>query len=82
MSIPKSIEILGPGCARCKQTYRVVREVVEQAGLDWPVAKNESIERMAELGLMASPGVAVDGRVILAGRVPSASEAKSLLGIS
>jgi small redox-active disulfide protein 2 len=77
----KSIEILGPGCARCKETYRIIREAVEQTGLDCEVTKNESIERMAELGLMSTPGVAVDGKVVLAGRVPRAGEVRQLLGI-
>jgi small redox-active disulfide protein 2 len=77
----KSIEILGPGCARCRQTYRVIREAVEQAGLDCEITKNESIERMVELGLMSAPGVAVDGKVVLAGRVPRAGEVRQLLGI-
>jgi small redox-active disulfide protein 2 len=81
MSMAKSIEILGPGCARCKETYRVIREAVEQAGLDCEVTKNESIERMVELGLMSTPGVAVDGQVVLAGRVPRVGEVRQLLGI-
>ena len=51
MSTARSIEILGPGCARCKETYRIVRAAVEPAGLDREVIKNESIERMADLGL-------------------------------
>ncbi|HPC83568.1 MAG TPA: MTH895/ArsE family thioredoxin-like protein [Thermoanaerobaculaceae bacterium] len=78
---PKTIEVLGPGCPRCKETYRVVRHVVESAGLACEVIKNESIDRMVELGVMATPVVVVDGKVVLLGRIPKAHEVEKLLGI-
>jgi small redox-active disulfide protein 2 len=77
----RRIEILGPGCARCKETYRVVRQVVEGAGLGCEIIKNESIDRMVELGLLASPGLAIDGRLVISGRVPGADEIRRLLGV-
>lgn len=76
------IEVLGPGCTRCKETYRVVQHVVEQAGLDVILVKEESIERMMALGIMATPGVAIDGKVVVSGRIPKAEEVRQLLGIS
>ena len=79
---PKTIEVLGPGCPRCKETYRVVLHVVESAGLSCEVVKNESIDRMVELGLMATPGVAFDGTVVISGRIPKANEVQQLLGIA
>jgi small redox-active disulfide protein 2 len=78
----KKIEVLGPGCPRCKETYRVVQHVVENSGLSCQVIKNESIQRMAELGVMATPAIAIDGGVVLAGRIPKAEEVKQLLGIT
>jgi small redox-active disulfide protein 2 len=75
------IEILGPGCARCHETHRVVRHVVEQAGIDCLVQKNESIDRMVELGVLRTPAVAIDGRVVLSGRIPKAEEVRRLLGL-
>ena len=77
----KKIEVLGPGCARCKETFRVVQHVVESAGLTCSVVKNESIQRMIELGVMATPAVALDGTVVLAGRIPRADEVRQLLGV-
>ena len=79
MTAMRKIEILGPGCTRCKETYRVVRHVVEQERLDFEVVKDESIERMMALGLMATPGVAIDGKVVLSGRIPKADEVRRLL---
>lgn len=78
----KKIEVLGPGCARCKEAFRVVQHVVESAGLTCSVVKDESIPRMIELGVMASPAIAIDGGVVLAGRIPKAEEVKELLGIA
>jgi small redox-active disulfide protein 2 len=78
----KNIEVLGPGCARCKETFRVVQHVVESAGLTCSVVKNESNQRMIELGVLATPAVVIDGRVVLGGRIPKADEVKELLGIA
>ena len=75
----RKIEVLGPGCSRCKETFRVVDEVVRADGLAFEVVKNETIERMMALGLMATPGVALDGKVILSGRVPKPDEVRRLL---
>ena len=77
----QSIEVLGPGCTRCKETYRVVKHVVEQAGLGTEVVKNESLERMVALGVMSTPAIAIDGKVVLSGRIPKADEVRQLLGV-
>jgi small redox-active disulfide protein 2 len=76
------IEVLGPGCARCYETLRVVRHVVDEAHLECRVEKNESLERMADLGVMQTPAVVFDGRVVAAGRIPKAEEVRQLLGLS
>jgi len=76
------IEILGPGCARCQETHRVVRHVVEQAGLDCLVQKIESVERMVDLGVLRTPAVAFDGRVVHQGSIPKSEEVRRLLGLA
>ena len=81
MSEIKEIEILGPGCPRCQQAHRVVQHVVEEAGLDVEVRKEEGIDRMIELGVLATPAIVIDGQVKLAGQVPKAKLVRELLGI-
>ena len=76
------IEVLGPGCARCFETARVVRHVLDEARLDCVVQKDESIERMAALGILRTPAVAIDGRVVLSGHVPRTEEIRKLLGLT
>jgi small redox-active disulfide protein 2 len=78
----KLIEVLGPGCSRCHETARVVRRVVAEAQLACEVRKDESLERMASLGVMRTPAVAFDGNVVLAGRIPKADEVRRLLGLA
>jgi small redox-active disulfide protein 2 len=76
------IEVLGPGCTRCKETFRVVQHVVEQSGVSVEVVKDESIDRMMQVGLLATPGVVIDGKVVMSGRIPKAEEVRRLLGIA
>lgn len=78
----QKIEVLGPGCPRCKETYRVVQHVIEEAGLPVELVKEESMERMLSLGLMATPGVAIDGKIVISGRIPRAAEVRQVLGIA
>ncbi len=75
----RKIEVLGPGCTRCKETFRVVAHVVETEKLPFDVEKVESMERMIELGILATPAVAVDGKVLFSGRIPKAEEIRAAL---
>jgi len=77
-----AIEVLGPGCPRCHETHRVVRHVVDEAKLDCIVRKDESVERMIELGVLRTPAVVVDGTVVLSGRIPSSEDVRKLLGLA
>jgi small redox-active disulfide protein 2 len=76
------IEVLGPGCARCQETHRVIRHVVNQAGLQCRVQKNEAIDRMVELGVLRTPAVAFDGRVVHQGSIPTSDDVRRLLGLA
>ena len=76
------IEILGPGCVRCRETHRVVMHVVEEAKLVCSVVKSESIDRMVELGLLHTPAIAIDGRLVHQGSIPKAEQVKRLLGLA
>lgn len=75
----RKIEVLGPGCARCKETFRVVAHVVETEKLPFEVVKDESMDRMVEVGVLATPAVVVEGKVVISGRIPKAEELRALL---
>lgn len=72
-----SITVFGPGCARCKETEKIVRQVIEQSGTPAEVQKVSDPMAMAKAGVLLTPAVAVNGVVKTAGRIPSESEVRS-----
>jgi len=73
------IKILGTGCPKCKTLEKATREVVEKAGIQATITKVEDIMKIMEYGIMHTPGLVVDGKVIFSGRVPSNKELTDLL---
>ena len=75
------IKILGTGCPKCKTLEKMTREVVEQNGVDATIGKVEDIMEIIKYGIMTTPALVVDGKVVIKGRIPSAQEIKTALGI-
>ena len=73
------IAILGTGCPKCKQTAEVVRQAVEQVGIDATIYKVEDIREIMKFKVMMTPAVAVDDQVRISGKVPTVDEVKALL---
>ena len=73
--------VLGPGCAKCKETYKVVERVIVENQLSAKLSKIEDIVEMMNYNIMATPAVVVDGIVKIKGHVPTAEEVKKVLGI-
>jgi small redox-active disulfide protein 2 len=73
------VKILGPGCPKCKTLEALTREVVEKNSLNATVTKVDDIVEIMNYGVMTTPALVIDGRVVLKGRVPSADELKKLL---
>jgi len=73
------IKILGPGCPKCKILEKLTREVVEQNGIEATVTKVEDIVAIMNYGVMSTPALVIDEKVVLKGRVPSADEIKKLI---
>ena len=71
---------MGPGCSRCKATYRVVEKVVRELGLDVQLSKVEDVVEMMRYPILTTSAVVVDGEVRIKGHVPSEEEVKQLLG--
>lgn len=78
------IKVLGPGCPKCHETERLVREAVAEAGPDIrnsaEVVKVSDFQEMAMLGVFATPAVVVDGVVKCSGKVPSKKDVLAWLG--
>lgn len=75
----KKIQILGPGCPRCKTLYEHTKAATEQLGLECTIEKVVDIEAIVSFGILSTPALVVDGQVKVAGRVPSASQIKEML---
>ncbi|OYT14754.1 MAG: thioredoxin family protein [Bacteroidetes bacterium 4572_77] len=75
----KSIKILGTGCAKCKQTARLVNNVVSENNLDATVEKVEDIMDIMQYNVMSTPAIVVDEKVLIKGRVPSKQELLEIL---
>jgi small redox-active disulfide protein 2 len=73
------IIVLGTGCPKCKTLETLTRKVVSDLKLDANVSKEEDITRIMGYGIMRTPGLVVDSKVLLSGRIPSESELKELL---
>ncbi|MGC9321745.1 MULTISPECIES: thioredoxin family protein [unclassified Mesotoga] len=73
------IEIFGSGCPRCKQTEKIMKMAVEEMGSDAIVEKVTDMMVIMEKGIVSTPAVAVDGKIVLSGKIPSLDEAKRLI---
>ena len=73
------VKILGPGCANCKDLERVTREALAELGVDAVVEKVEDYPTIVGYGVMSTPGLVVDEKVLVSGRVPKAAEVRDLL---
>ncbi len=74
-----TIQILGPGCPNCNRLEENARAALDQLGLNADVEKITDSDRFAEMGLLMTPGLAVDGEVKSSGKVLSAEEIASIL---
>lgn len=73
------IEVVGPGCQRCITTEKNVREAVKQLGIQAEIVKVTNVAEFAEKGVMFTPGVIVDGKVVISGKIPTVDELKKIL---
>ncbi len=73
------IKVLGPGCPKCQQTEKVVKEAVAEAGLSVDVEKVTDMMKIAGFGVFGTPAVVIDGEVRSVGKIPKKDEIKKWL---
>jgi len=73
------IQVLGPGCSKCRKAFEVVEAFVREKGLAHDVVKVEDIEEMLKLGVLSTPAVVIEGKVVLKGRVPRRRDLEKLI---
>jgi small redox-active disulfide protein 2 len=73
------IKILGPGCAKCHQVEKIVKEAVAETGATADIEHVTDFKRIAEYGVFSTPSVVVDGEVKSVGKIPKKDEIKAWL---
>lgn len=66
----KEVKVLGTGCANCRNTIALVEEVAQSMGVPITLEKVDQMQDIVSYGVMATPGVVIDGKVVHAGGVP------------
>lgn len=75
----KKLQILGIGCAKCRQLTAQTEAAARALGLEYEIEKVTDINEIMKFGVMMTPALAVDGIVKVVGRVPGVEEIKGLL---
>jgi small redox-active disulfide protein 2 len=73
------IKVLGSGCANCVNLEKAARQAIAELGIDATIEKVTDYPTILGYGVMSTPGLIVDEKVVLAGRVPNAAEVRELL---
>ncbi|GAA0805457.1 thioredoxin family protein [Clostridium sp. AF19-22AC] len=72
------IKVIGTGCEKCNRLYQNVQQAVNELGITANIEKVEELMDIVRLGVMLTPALMVDGKIVITGRVP---DVKSLLSI-
>ena len=73
------IKVLGTGCANCKNTVALIEQVAKDKGVPITLSKVEELRDIMGYGVMSTPGVVIDGKVVHAGGIPSRSKIEQWL---
>ena len=68
------IKVCGPGCANCSKAENAVKEAVADAGIEADICKITDFAEMARLGVLSTPAIVIDGKIMCVGKVPSKQE--------
>lgn len=75
----KDVKVLGPGCANCQRLAALVQKVSDAEGLPAAVEKVTDYAEIMRYGVMRTPGLVVDGQLVVSGRLPSEEEIRGWL---
>lgn len=73
------IQILGPGCAKCKQLAETAAQAADELGIEYELEKISDLDKIMSFGVMMTPGLVINGEVKSVGKVPALADIKSML---
>ena len=76
----KKIQILGTGCAKCQKLMENAQAAADSLGIAYEIVKISNIKEIMQFGVMSTPGLAIDGKVLSTGKLLSAEEIARLIG--
>lgn len=76
------IKIVGTGCAKCNKLEEITREVVQELNIDAQIGKISDIKEIAKTGILLTPGLIINGKVKLSGKLPSKEETAKIIKAS
>ena len=76
----KKLQVLGPGCPRCQKLAENAEAAANQLGIEYQLEKVTDINEIMKFGVMMTPALAVDGEVVVVGKVPDPQAIKAMLG--
>ena len=74
-----SIKILGPGCANCRKLEEIVRQSVETLNVEAQIAKVTDMQQILAYDILKTPGLVINGKLVMSGRVPSPDTVAELI---
>ncbi len=81
MEFDMDIKVLGTGCTNCKNTVNLIEQVAQAKGVAVQLEKVEDIRAIMGYGVMSTPGVVINGKVVHAGGVPSRDKVEQWLSV-
>lgn len=75
----KTIKVYGPGCKRCETTEKMVKDAAAKLGVDVEVEKVTDPKSIAMAGVMSTPGISIDGKLVHSGGLPDAAKLENWL---
>jgi small redox-active disulfide protein 2 len=75
----KQVKVLGTGCRKCQKLAELVAKVADEHQYNINLEKVTDIVKIADFGIVATPALVVDGKIVFAGKIPSADELTRLL---
>jgi small redox-active disulfide protein 2 len=73
------IKVLGTGCPNCKALEKSVINTLAEMKIEADVEKVEDIQKIMSYGIMRTPGLVINGKIVMSGRIPSAKELKEMI---
>ena len=75
----KTVKVYGPGCKRCETTEAMIKEAAARLGVAVEIEKVTDARSIAMVGVMSTPGISVDGKLVHAGGLPDAGKLEGWL---